>query len=296
MKRYIVGIWKLTRLGEYVSFVVITTLLGAAAGKATLSVSLIVVLLANLLAVGFAFMVNDVEDANDDAMSPAKASRNPVSSGLLTPTVAWRAALGVGFCGLALYAFLGIGPFLAGLGCLALAYLYSSRHVRLKATPIADLVSHALMLAGLQFIAAYVAFNRTPIPQWLFPLLLVLAISLYGQLFNELRDFDGDVRAGVNHTAALLGKRASHRLMMAWLFVGVASAIVAVLAFSFVPVWVILLTLVLTALLLWRRFHKLQRNDPAIVLHEALHKPVEIATALALAAWFAGPWVLASLR
>ncbi len=33
-------------------------------------------------------MINDVEDAPDDALNPEKVHRNPVSAGLLTPRTA----------------------------------------------------------------------------------------------------------------------------------------------------------------------------------------------------------------
>ena len=56
MTGHIHAVWRLTRFPEYVSFVIITTLLGAAAGQGSLEWPLIVVLVANWLAVGFAFM------------------------------------------------------------------------------------------------------------------------------------------------------------------------------------------------------------------------------------------------
>ena len=61
------GIIKLTRFDEYVWFVIVTTALGAAAGGGTFGWQWIVALLANWVAVAFAFMINDVEDADDDA-------------------------------------------------------------------------------------------------------------------------------------------------------------------------------------------------------------------------------------
>ena len=194
MTGHIQAVWRLTRFPEYVSFVIITTLLGAAAGQGSLEWPLIVVLVANWLAVGFAFMVNDVEDAPDDAMTPAKARRNPVSSGDISPRFARVLSFTVAVAATLLYASLGLGPFLTGVACLVLAYLYSSRRVRLKATPVVDLISHALILAGLQFLAAYLTFDGGTLSQGASAFSLVVAISLYGQLFNELRDFDGDLR------------------------------------------------------------------------------------------------------
>ena len=114
----------------------------------------------------------------------------------------------------ALYARLGMWPWVVGVTCLIIGYVYSWRLIRLKSIPVADLISHGLMLAGLQFLAAYFTFGPGPAWRWMFPLTFIVAISLYGQLFNELRDFEGDVIAGVTHTASLLGGRVAHILMM----------------------------------------------------------------------------------
>jgi chlorophyll synthase len=290
MTERIHAIWRLTRFQEFASFVIVTTLLGAAAGQGSPGWRLIVVLVANWLAVGFGFMVNDVEDAPDDALTTAKAHRNPVSSGQLSLRFARRLCLAAAVLAAVLYASLGLGPLAAGLACLLLGYFYSARPIRLKATPIADLVSHALGLAGLQFLAAYLTFDGGTVPQWASSLAFVLAISLYGQLFNELRDFDGDLRAGVTHTASLLGRRTAHSLMMAWLLIGVASAAVSILIVRLIPVWVILLTVALAALLSWRRLPRVRNAQSTIELHRPFQKPVEIAGAIALLAWFASAW------
>jgi 4-hydroxybenzoate polyprenyltransferase len=289
MEEHIDAVWRLTRFTEYAFFVVITTLLGAAAGHGSLCWPLVVVLLANWLAVGFAFMVNDVEDAPDDALSPDKAKRNPIASGDLSPRFARLVSFLVAFVATVLYASLGWGPFVTGTACLVLAYFYSSRRVRLKATPFADLATHALILAGLQFLSGYLTFNGGTVRQWAGPMAFVLSISLYGQLFNELRDFDGDLKAGVTHTASFLGRRTAHSLMMAWLLIGGASAAVSILITAFVPVWVIAVTVALAALFSWHRLPEAFHARSTIELHRPLQKPVEIAAAIALTAWFVSP-------
>jgi hypothetical protein len=53
---------------------------------------------------------------------------------------------------------------------------------------------------------------------------------------------------------------------------------------------VILLTVVLAALFSWRRLPRVARAESAIELQGPFQKPVEIAAAIALLAWFAGPW------
>jgi 4-hydroxybenzoate polyprenyltransferase len=164
MKKRLGSLMRLARYKEFVSFVVITTLLGAAVGNGAFGWRLITVLLANWMAVGFAFMINDVEDARDDALNPAKVKRNPVSAGDLSPRLGQAASFGVAILAAALYALLGAWPFVTGATCLIIGYVYSWRRIRLKSIPIADLISHGLMLAGLQFLAAYFTFG--PGPAW----------------------------------------------------------------------------------------------------------------------------------
>jgi len=285
--------WRLTRLPEYVSFVVITTVLGAAAGGGSLGWALLVVLIANWLAVGFGFMINDVEDAPDDALTPAKAQRNPISSGELSPRFARLLSFSVAILAAVLYASLGLGPFLSGLLCLALGYLYSTRPFRLKARPVADLLSHALGLAGLQFVAAYLTFEGGAPLKWASALGFLLAISLYGQLFNQLRDFDGDRTAGVNHTASHLGRRTSNFLMLILLSIGIATAAFSILFAHLFPLWVLLVTLLLAVVLSLPRLPGVLKAQSSIEAQRPLQKPVEIAAAIALLLWFAGPRTIA---
>lgn len=295
MKRRLGGVLRLTRFQEYTCFVIFTTLLGAAVARGSFGWRLIIVLVANWLAVGFAFMINDVEDAPDDALNPAKVKRNPVSAGDLSVRSGRAASFTGAVVAAALYAWLGLWPFVIGVTCLAISYLYSWRRIRLKSIPVADLVSHALMLAGLQFFAAYFTFGRGQAWQWVFPLTFVVAISLYGQLFNELRDFEGDLKAGITHTASLLGPRAAHLLMMTLFCIGVVSAAATVFVVRLIPMWVLLGMVALAAVFVLRPLLKVRRTQSAIELQQPFQKPLEVAGAVALATWFAGPWALSVL-
>jgi hypothetical protein len=53
---------------------------------------------------------------------------------------------------------------------------------------------------------------------------------------------------------------------------------------------VILVTLLLAGLLSWRRLPGVLHAQSSLELHSPLQKPVEIAAAVALIAWFVGPW------
>ena len=80
------GLVQLTRWQETVPFVVPLTLMGAlmalqtAADGQGVDLRLLAVMAANILVVTYAFMINDIEDAPDDARDPARAIRNPISA------------------------------------------------------------------------------------------------------------------------------------------------------------------------------------------------------------------------
>lgn len=295
MRQQLNGARRLTRFREYVWFVLVTTLLGAAAGKGSFGVPLLIVVAANWLAVGFAFMINDVEDAPDDALDPAKHKRNPVSSGDLSPRYARFFSFGAAGLAALLYASLGWRPFLWGAACLVLAYIYSARWVRLKTIPGADLASHALMLAGLQFLTGYATFGGDPSWHWALPLAFVMSISVYGQLFNELRDLDGDRKAGVRHTASVLGLRTAHVLMMGCLAIGAMAGVLTVWVGHLIPGWVLLVMVGLAGLLSLPHLLNARRAQSAIQRQEPFQKPLEVAGAISLTAWFAGPSAVALL-
>lgn len=275
----------LMRLREIVPFVLVTTLLGANVAGAQPGMRLLVVLLGNLLVVAFAFMINDVEDAPDDVLTPAKAVRNPISAGRLSPRAGYVASFAVALCGLALFTTLGGWPLALGGLCLVLGLLYSWRQVRLKAIPVADLLSHVLMLAALQFLCAYTAFQTGGQP-WLASCLFVVAISMYGQLFNQLRDLDGDRRAGVNHTAARIGPRATHALLILLLLAALALLALSVWQGS-VPLWTMGLAAGLSPIMLIASVRRARLAGSVTGTHASFHEPVLLLFVIVLLAWLA---------
>ena len=291
MKRKLNGLLKLTRFDEYVYFVVVTTLLGIASTGGKVDWRFLVVLLANWTTVGFAFMINDIEDAPDDALSTSKINRNPVSAGLITPKTARIWTFIVGVISAALFALLGTWPFVFGLLSLILGYLYSYRGVRLKTIAFLDVLSHCLMLAGLQYLTGYFTYTTVLVRNWLWPFLFVVCISIYGELYNEIRDFEGDQAAQLRHTAIVLGSRTSHILMLAILMLGVLSGIVSILFIDLIPLWVFIVMAILAVLLLLPQVIKLRRGDSSIEIQNAFQKPLERAAALALLLQFLVPWL-----
>jgi 4-hydroxybenzoate polyprenyltransferase len=292
MKRRMNGLIRLTRYKEYPFFVIVTSLLGAAAAHGVLGWRLLGILAANVLAVAFAFMINDVEDAPDDALNSAKVKRNPVSAADLSARTGRLASFCVAITAGLVFAILGIWPFIYGLSCLVVAYLYSWRRVRLKSKPFVDLVSHGLMLAGLQFLSAYFTFEAAPFSHWVFPFLFVVGISLYGELINELRDLEGDKKAGIVHTANLIGQRAAYWLMMTLLLIGVSSGVITIFINHIVPTWVLLAWVAFAVILVLPKVFLLRQHSSLVALQESFHKPIEIAAAFALLLQFVSPWAV----
>ena len=86
------AILKLSRWQESIPFVIPLTLLGGLMAyrfaDVRLDERLLYVLLANILAVIYAFMINDIEDAEDDQKGdPERAKRNVIASGELSKAI-----------------------------------------------------------------------------------------------------------------------------------------------------------------------------------------------------------------
>lgn len=240
------GLIQLTRWKEYVPFVVPLTLVGALLAArpndTMLDLRLVAVTLANILAVAYAFMINDIEDAPDDARDPARAARNPISSGRIGVRIGYAACRVVAAATLILYALGGVNVLLIGIATVLLSHLYSWRPVRLKAWPVTDIVSHSLMLSGLLLLAGYFIYHDNPGVVW-FVAGGATLVSIYGQLYNQLRDFDTDKAAGLYNTAIVLGEMNTKRAM----YLAVGLAVVCLLAAIVQGVFPLWLGLVLVA-------------------------------------------------
>lgn len=233
------GLIRLTRWKEYIPFVIPLTILGALLAarpnNVLLDWRLIAVTIANILAVAYAFMINDIEDAPDDARDPKRAARNPVTTGEIGVRMGYAACRFVAAVTLILYALGNLYVLGIGIATLLLSHFYSWRPVRLKAWPVTDIVSHSLMLSGLLMLAGYFAYHSQPGIVW-FVAACVTLISVYGQLYNQLRDYDMDKAAGLYNTAIILGEDNTRRVM--YLTIGLAMACLLAAIFRGVfPLW-----------------------------------------------------------
>lgn len=200
---------RLSRWREHVPFTIPLTLVGGSLAAEALQISvdwrLFAVLTANILSMSFAFMINNIEDAPDDALNPTKKRHNVISSGLLTRREGWVITWFTFVNALLLYGISGGWTFITGGLTLALCYLYSAHPFRLKARPITDVLSHALMLSGLLMMTGFFTYHTDPQEAWLVMLAAIL-FSAYGQFYNQIDDYEIDKAAGLKNTVVLLGK------------------------------------------------------------------------------------------
>lgn len=260
------AVLKLSRWHEFIPFTLPLTLVGGLMAyrfhEAKLDERLFYVLIANFLAMAYAFMINDIEDSEDDKLNPERGAKNAVSNGEISKSSAWLAALACAGLAVLLYALAGAGALTSGVLILVLSHFYSWKPVRLKALPVLDIVSHVLMLSTLLMVAAYLIYTDTFQEVW--PLVVsVTLFSAYGQLYNQLRDYEEDRAAGLKNTASFLGK-----LLTAWasyLCFGLAVLclllIVVNRAFPFELLGVILLSVPLLLLNNGRDFRGSQTSD-----------------------------------
>ena len=282
----VLGLLKISRVDEYFWVVIITTVLGVIAASGHFSFNFILALLANWLVAGFAFSVNDVEDADDDAMDSNKINRNPVSCKLISKKTGYLFCLTTAVLAIAVLAFINLPSLTAGILTLILGFLYSFKRVRLKSVPVLDLLTHSLMLAGMQVLLVYLAFSATSVNKVVLPFVAVTLISMYGALHNQLRDEVVDGKTKINNTAKLIGVRKT-KLLMSFLFT-VATATGLLWAFFYVKpnIAIIPLFLVFLTLLSAKSLQSCSKAKTVVDYQIYLHRPVEVAASLTLFIYF----------
>ncbi len=245
MARRLQPILELGRVGEYVGIVTAVTYLGTLPWQSSVSRPLLPVIglvFMNILTFASAFMINDIEDAEDDAHDPHKAIRNPVSAGRISRRSALILTGVTGLISLAVGMLYGLGTGLLNAIALVLGLAYSWRKVRLKSRPIVDIFSHALFLGTLQYVAVAVSHPVKDPYTIVWGAVSILSVSLIGDLHNEVRDFAVDTKAGLRNTAQLLRLDRYPRMITILQAVTVAATILyAVTQTSLMSLFVVIL-------------------------------------------------------
>jgi 4-hydroxybenzoate polyprenyltransferase len=266
-----------------VPLTIVGALMAARPHDTLLDWRLIAVTFANILAVAYAFMINDIEDAPDDARDPARAARNPITSGRIPPSIGYRATRIVALVTLVLYALGGVWVLAIGIGTLLLSHLYSWRPVRLKAWPVTDILSHSLMLSGLLLLAGYFIYHSDPGIVW-FVAAAATLVSVYGQLYNQLRDYDMDKAAGLFNTAIILGQANTRRVMYLTIGLAVTCLLAAIVQGAF-PIWLGLVVLVSLPISMLYRPHSDMRGTVTADASGMMQIQAIISLNLIIAVW-----------
>lgn len=268
---------RLTRYREHVHFVALIALLGAILADVPLDWRLGVVFLGNFLVACFAFMVNEIEDAPDDARDNSRTIRNPVATGELPTREAWIASWVTVAIAMMLYSILGVLPLALGAATVLLVFLYSWQPVRLKARPVVDLLTHILP-NGLQLLTAYLTYvpnissGRGASVLWA-SMFFIMGISAYGELYNQLRDLHADTQAGVRTTAALIGEKATRASMYSALAVSFGLIVYSVVVIG-IRVWVMGVALLVSIVVFALFMNRDARGDKVVDFSGSFQLPV----------------------
>ncbi len=194
----------------------------------------LVVFAANLCLTAYGYMYNDLEDAVDDYHDLEKRRRNPVASGEISRAQSYVANLVLLGVGLALLAYVSRVALYLGVVFAVVGFFYSWRPLRLKSTPVWDVVSHVLFLGVQQLLITYVAFR--PLDLFVLPFFMIIVpFSLMNEIMHELLDFDVDKATEVSNTVQMFGGFDVRRLLvvLSVLVLGGAAIIVYSLSAEF---------------------------------------------------------------
>lgn len=229
------GIIALSRIFEVFDFTLALSLLGIILSGGWIGTRMIAIIFANFLAMTYAFMINDVEDAPEDAENPKKKKRNPICNGSLTRGEGLLVSNITLLLSFLLYLLIAVKTGLTlvlviGILTLLVSFLYSWRKVRLKAIPIVDVITHMFMLSGFIYLTSYYSYsaNMTTLP--LIAFMSIISISAYGQLDNEVRDFETDKKTSIKTLATIIGKKPAQILQFLFMATAVILFIYIVLA------------------------------------------------------------------
>lgn len=283
------AIRKLARWRQHVPYtlplVILGALLAVHLNDGVIDWRLFPVVLANVLAMSFAFMINDIQDAPDDATNPTRINTNVINQGIITHFEGIVLCVLIVVASFLLFIPGGWRTLLTGTLTLILSYLYSAHPFRLKARPIVDLVSHVLMLSGLILLSGYYIYDAEPGLAWLIFIAVVLA-SAYGQFYNQLSDFDNDKHVGLKNTAILLGARWTQIVMFASIILAVLLFCIGIFIRLF-PVWLGFPALIVIFVLILFKWDSDMRENQASGSGQ-VQKPILIAANIIVLLWLIG--------
>ncbi len=281
----------ISRWREFIFFVIINTTLGIAAAHGTFGIKFILVILGNFLAVAFAFMINDIEDADVDALSESKSKRNPIAGKRLSINIAYVVTFFVALFAFSIFAYLGLLTSIWGGLLLLISFLYSWRVVRLKGIAVIDILSHGLMLGGLQILIGFFAFQSKFSFDVIWPFLAITLISFYGQMYNEIRDLEVDSKAGIKHTTNIIGRKYGQILMYLFISMGILTGAISFLFIRIIEPWLLGVVLIVVIFLLVKLYFSYKSTKSLIESQVTVMEPIQAVFAVGLVLQFIWPWL-----
>lgn len=272
-----------TRINEIFYFSFMLSLLGqfiALRGAGINWNNFILIAVINTLNSAFAFMINDIEDAEDDAKDPKKSKRNPISSKRLSRQIAQIITFLLIPTSFILSWFVNIHVAIVSVASIVLGFLYSWKKVRLKNIVVVDAVSHALYLSVLIFLSGYVSvrpisLNEFDIPFWLI-VMGSFIFSVSGSLANQYRDYEVDRKVMLKSSSNYLTKNVLKVVMACTMVIGGALLLTgAFLQADIIKgVFAVLVSLVINVVLY--AGYKLISKESEVELHTFLHAAARI--------------------
>jgi 4-hydroxybenzoate polyprenyltransferase len=114
--------------------------------------------------------------------------------------------------------------------------------------------------------------------------LAMMLVSSYGQLYNQLRDYEMDRAAGLYNTTIMLGKRATYVLMYAAL-VAATGLLIYALIIGLIPWWLIGVVVTSIPLIYLFRSRADARGGDAADLSGTVQLQVLMAANVAVIVW-----------
>jgi 4-hydroxybenzoate polyprenyltransferase len=139
------------------------------------------------------------------------------------------------------------------------------------------------MLAGIQFLVGYFTYASGSWSIW--PVLAAFMLfSAYGELYNELHDFETDRASGLRTTAVVLGRTLTQILM--YLFLVGSSVLVALSIWEqLVPLEVVAIPVLLLLVVLLRRPARDARGQASLDVSGSLQVPALVLINVTVIGW-----------
>jgi len=285
LKKTIKGLIQLTQINEYIYIVSISSLLGIVTVQQTFDWHILLVMIANLLAVGLTYIVHNIKNAPDDVFSNQKFNQNPIAKGVLSPSAAKITAGAVVIMTLGLYATLGRWPLIFGSLILALGYLFSIRGVHHKSGTLFDIWAHSVIFSALQFLVGFFSFRPHPGRNWYWSLIFIISIQAVIALNRNIKLNEENISQG----QVTAGQRLKLVIRFTSMITAAFSGVMAFIIDELLPIWVIALAVGLSGILLIPSLIKHQRDKTSRTQQNSIQKHLEIAGVLALVLYFILP-------